>query len=124
MGKSHSTIFIHTKAYIFIPLCGRVLGFSIGRLVYKIRNVVKSALLWLRLNALFLYSEYKIRGPLECFLYRNRYCFALVSEKRRQQITHFEVSSNHCAHACNFYQHKHLAWYLEWCVGYWRVLGL
>ena len=61
--ESHILPFAYTLRHIFIPLCGRDLGFSIGRARVQIRNVVKSALLWQRLNALFLHSEYKVRGP-------------------------------------------------------------
>ena len=68
--ESRMLLFLYTLRHIFIPLCGRDLGFSIGIVCSctNLRNVVKTAPLWQRLNALFLQSEYKVRGPFKCFL--------------------------------------------------------
>ena len=53
MGNYHFS----TRQGIFLYRC--VVAISVF-IVYKIRNLVKSALLWQRLNALFLRSEYKV----------------------------------------------------------------
>ena len=71
--KLHSIICVHSLVYFHAIVWSRSLhGFVSVALVYVVRmqcgETMHAALLWQRRKALFLQSEYKVRGPLLCFL--------------------------------------------------------
>ena len=69
VSASYILSFLYTPWHIFMLLFGRDPWFCIGRAGGRVvRNVVKPALLWQRRKALFLQSEYKVRGSFFVFL--------------------------------------------------------